>query len=145
LHILLRFEIESAFFNGDLKITDVPGIWNERFQKYFGITPKNDAEGCLQDVHWSAGLIGYFPTYTLGNLYSAQFFEQAGKDLGDLDSQFALGEFSGLLGWLRAKIHSQGQRYRAEQLVQRVTGRPLTHQPLIEYLNGKFGKLYQLR
>jgi carboxypeptidase Taq len=145
LHILLRFEIESAFFNGDLKITDVPGIWNERFQKYFGITPKNDAEGCLQDVHWSAGLIGYFPTYTLGNLYAAQFFEQAGKDLGDLDSQFALGEFSGLLGWLRAKIHSQGQRYRAEQLVQRVTGRPLTHQPLIEYLNGKFGKLYQLR
>jgi carboxypeptidase Taq len=144
LHILLRFEIESAFFNGDLKIADVPAIWNERFQKYFGITPANDAEGCLQDVHWSAGLIGYFPTYTLGNLYSAQFFEQAKEDLGDLDSQFARGDFGSLLGWLREKIHRQGQRYRAENLVKKITGKPLMHQPLIDYLKGKFGILYRL-
>jgi carboxypeptidase Taq len=142
LHILLRFEIESAFFNGNLKIADVPGAWNEKFQKYFGITPKNDAEGCLQDVHWSAGLIGYFPTYTLGNLYAAQFFARAAADLGDLDGSFARGDFRPLLGWLRENIHRHGQRYRAERLVERVTGQPLSHRPLIDYLGGKFGELY---
>ncbi|OGC89172.1 MAG: peptidase M32 [candidate division Zixibacteria bacterium RBG_16_53_22] len=142
LHILLRFEIESAFFNGDLQIGDVPGIWRERFQKYFGITPKNDAAGCLQDVHWSAGLIGYFPTYTLGNLYAAQFFAKAKSDLGNIEQSFAAGDFKGLLGWLRENIHKHGQRYRAEELVKRVTSQPLSHKPLMEYLNGKFGELY---
>jgi len=144
LHILLRFEMESAFFNGDLKIADIPGVWNEKFKKYFGIIPKDDSEGCLQDVHWSAGLIGYFPTYTLGNLYSAQFFAKAKGDLGDLDGQFVKGDFSGLLGWLRKNIHAHGMRYRPEQLVERVTGKPLLHQPLIDYLRGKYGQLYGL-
>jgi carboxypeptidase Taq len=142
LHILLRFEIESAFFNGDLKIADVPGAWNEKFQKFFGIKPKNDAEGCLQDVHWSAGLIGYFPTYTLGNLYAAQYFARAMADLGNLESDFASGNFKGLLGWLRKNIHQHGQLYRAEDLVKRVTGQPLTHKPLVDYLKFKFGGLY---
>ncbi len=142
LHILLRFEMESAFFNGDIKVEDVPAIWNEKFEKYFGIKPPDDREGCLQDVHWSAGLIGYFPTYTLGNLYAAQFFAKAGEDLGDLDSQFAKGDFSQLLGWLRENIHQHGQRYRAEDLVKKVTGKPLSHQPLMEYLNAKFSELY---
>ena len=142
LHILLRFEIESAFFNGDLKIGDVPAIWNEKFKKYFGIVPKNDAEGCLQDVHWSAGLIGYFPTYTLGNLCAAQFFAKAKVDLGNIDKDFASGDFSGLLSWLRKNIHSQGQRYRPETLIANVTGQPLSHKPLIDYLNTKFGELY---
>jgi carboxypeptidase Taq len=142
LHILLRFELESAFFNGDIGIDDVPSIWNEKFEKYFGIKPPDDKEGCLQDVHWSAGLIGYFPTYTLGNLYAAQFFAKAGEDLGDLDAQFAAGDFSQLLGWLRKNIHERGQRYRAEDLVRKVTGKPLSHQPLMEYLNAKFGQLY---
>lgn len=144
LHILLRFEMETAFFNGDLKVADVPGVWNEKFKKYFGITPANDAQGCLQDVHWSAGLIGYFPTYTLGNLYSAQFFDKARADLGNLDDSFAKGDFSGLLGWLRENIHQHGSRYRPEKLVARVTGQPLSHKPLIEYLNAKYGALYGL-
>jgi carboxypeptidase Taq len=144
LHILLRFEIESAFFNGDLKIADVPAVWNEKFKKYFGIVPTNDADGCLQDVHWAAGLIGYFPTYTLGNLYSAQFFAKAKTDLVNLDDAFGKGDFSDLLGWLRKNIHAHGQRYHAEELVERVTGKPLLHQPLIEYLNGKYGQLYGL-
>lgn len=142
LHILLRFELESAFFNGDIKVEDVPAIWNEKFEKYFGIKPPDDREGCLQDVHWSAGLIGYFPTYTLGNLYAAQFFAKAREDLGDLDSQFARGDFSQLLDWLRKNIHGHGQRYRAEDLVKKVTGKPLSHQPLMEYLNAKFSELY---
>ena len=142
LHILLRFEIESAFFNGDLKIDDVPEIWNKRFKKYFGIVPKNDAEGCLQDVHWSAGLIGYFPTYTLGNLCAAQFFAKAKADLGNLDADFAKGHFSGLFSWLRKNIHVHGQRYRPEQLIINVTEQPLSHKPLIDYLKTKFGELY---
>jgi carboxypeptidase Taq len=145
LHILLRFEIESAFFNGDLKIEDVPSTWNEKFLEYFGITPQNDAEGCLQDVHWAAGLIGYFPTYTLGNLYSAQFFAKARADINGLDTQIASGDFSALLKWLRENIHRHGQRYRAEQLVERVTGKPLSHEPLIKYLNDKFGSLYDIK
>ncbi len=142
LHILVRFEIEQAFFSGDLKPKDIPAAWNDKFKKYFGITPPDDAQGCLQDVHWSAGYIGYFPTYSLGNLYSAQFFVQAQKDLGDLDGQFAKGEFGKLKGWLNQKIHRLGQRYRAEKLAEVVTGKPLSHQPLMAYLKAKYGKLY---
>jgi carboxypeptidase Taq len=142
LHILVRFEIEQAFFSGDLKPKDIPAAWNDKFKKYFGITPSDDAQGCLQDVHWSAGYIGYFPTYSLGNLYSAQFFEQARKDLGDLDGQFAKGEFGKLKGWLNEKIHRLGQRYRAEKLAEVVTGKPLSHRPLMDYLKTKYGELY---
>ena len=94
LHILLRFELEQAMLTGELAVDDVPAAWNERMKKYLGLTPPDDASGCLQDIHWSGGAIGYFPTYTLGNLYAAQFFEQARKDLGDLDAMFARGEFA---------------------------------------------------
>ncbi len=142
MHILLRFEIESAFFNGDLALKDVPFAWNEKFEKYFGIKPPDDAQGCLQDVHWSAGLIGYFPTYTLGNLYAAQFFAKADEELGGLHAQFEKGDFKPLLEWLRKNIHQHGRRYRAGDLVQRVTGAPLSHKHLMEYMNKKFGELY---
>jgi carboxypeptidase Taq len=142
LHILLRFEIERAIFNKEIKIADIPGEWNSRFKKYFGIDVDKDANGCLQDVHWSAGLIGYFPTYALGNLYSAQFFAKALQDMPDLPQQFARGEFSGLLKWLRKNIHEQGQRYRATDLCEKVTGRPISHKPLMEYMNTKFGEIY---
>src|SRR5690606_3757889 len=116
--------------------------WNERFQRYLGITPPDDAMGCLQDVHWSAGLIGYFPTYTLGNLYAAQFFEQARADLGDLEAQFARGAFKPLKGWLGEQIYSRGLRYRPGQLVEVVTGRPLSHEPLVNYLRAKYAALF---
>jgi carboxypeptidase Taq len=142
LHILLRFEIESSFFNGDLKLADIPFTWNEKFESYFGIKPPDDAKGCLQDVHWSAGLIGYFPTYTLGNLYAAQFFAHADKELGGLHAQFEKGEFKPLFDWLRKNIHSYGRRYRAQDLVKKVTGQPLSHKPLIDYMTKKFGELY---
>jgi len=142
LHILMRFEIEQAFFSGDLLPKDVPGAWNEKFKNYFGLVPPDDAKGCLQDVHWSMGYIGYFPTYTLGNLYSAQFFNQAKKDLGDLDEQLAQGEFTNLKKWLNEKIHLYGQRYRAEKLAEVVTGKPLSHRPLMDYLKTKYGQLY---
>jgi carboxypeptidase Taq len=142
LHILLRFEMERAIFSGDLTVDDVPSAWNEKFTKYFGITPANDKDGCLQDVHWSAGLIGYFPTYSLGNLYAAQFFAKAREDLGDLDAMFARGEFAPLAEWLRKNIHRQGRRYRAGELVERVTGKPLGSDALMSYMNAKFGALY---
>jgi len=142
LHILLRFEIEHAIFNKEVKTEDIPALWNDKFQKYFGIKPPDDARGCLQDVHWGAGLIGYFPTYTLGNLYSAQFYAKATEDLGNLDEQFTRGKFDSLLVWLREKIHRHGQRYRAEELVKEVTGKPLSHSYLIEYLKEKYSPLY---
>lgn len=142
LHILLRFELERALLSGDLKPADVAGEWNSRFKKYFGIEVDTDANGCLQDVHWSAGLVGYFPTYTLGNLYSAQFFAQATKEMPDLMKQFELGNYLGLREWLREKIHKHGRRYRADKLVQKVTGQPLSYKPLVEYMNKKYSEIY---
>ena len=137
LHILIRFEIEHAMLQGDLAVADIPGAWNEAYRQTLGITPKTDAEGCLQDIHWSAGLIGYFPTYTLGNLYAAQFHDQADQELGGLAPLFAKGDFTPLLDWLRMKIHSQGQRYHSTDLVRNITGQSPTHKPLVEALKAK--------
>ncbi|HTQ37580.1 MAG TPA: carboxypeptidase M32 [Pirellulales bacterium] len=142
LHILIRFELEQALVADDLKFADLPGAWNEKYRHYLGIAPANDAQGVLQDIHWSAGLIGYFPTYSLGNLYAAQFFQQADRDLGGLSQQFEKGEFELLRNWLRQHIHRPGQCYTADELVLRVTGKPLSHAPLMQYLKGKFGPLY---
>lgn len=142
LHIMLRFELEQPLISGDLKPADLPAVWNETFQRYFGLTPPDAAKGCLQDIHWSAGLIGYFPTYSLGNMYAAQFYEAAQRDLGFLPAQFAHGEFQPLLDWLRKNIHARGKQLRASELVQQVTGTPLSHQALIAHLHHKFGELY---
>ena len=142
MHIILRFEMEQALIKGDLKPIDVPGAWNEKFRKMLDLTPPSDAQGCLQDIHWSMGGLGYFPTYTLGNLYAAQFMQQARKDLGDLDDEFRRGHFERLKGWLNDKLHRQGQRYRANELCRRVTGQLLGHQALIAYLRKKYEPLY---
>lgn len=142
LHILLRFELEKAMLSGDLKAADLPGAWNGKMKEYLGVAVPDDARGCLQDIHWSGGALGYFPTYTLGNLYAAQFFEQAGKDLGDLEGQFARGEFEPLLGWLREKIHRHGKRFGAGELVREVTGAGLSARPLLEHLRKRAGEVY---
>jgi carboxypeptidase Taq len=142
LHVLIRFELERALLDGDLQVKDLPGAWNEAYQRTLGIAPRDDAEGCLQDIHWSAGLIGYFPTYTLGNLYAAQFFARACEDVGDLPGRFSRGDFSGFLDWLRTHIHAHGQRYRAAELAKRVTGSAPSHRPLIAALRAKYGELY---
>ncbi len=144
LHILIRFELELALLTGDLSTRDLPGAWTEKYRKYLDVTPPNDTDGVLQDIHWSAGLIGYFPTYSLGNLYASQFFARANADLGGLADQFARGEFQPLLDWLRKNIHQPGQRYTAIELVKRVTGKPLSHAPLIEHLKTKLSPLYGL-
>jgi carboxypeptidase Taq len=144
LHVLLRFELEEAMLKGELSAADLPAAWNEKMRQYLGLIPPDDARGCLQDIHWSGGAIGYFPTYTLGNLYAAQFFEQARKDLGDLDAQFARGEFAPLLAWLRQNIHRHGKRYRPRELVNRITGADLSAEPLLRHLKKK-AELYGVR
>ena len=144
LHILVRFELEQALVNDELKVPDLPAAWNEKYRHYLGIEPPSDADGVLQDIHWSAGLIGYFPTYSLGNLYSAQFFAAANQELGDLQAQFGRGEFQPLRDWLRRNIHEAGQCYTPSELVQRVTGRSLAHDDLMKHLRSKFRPLYEL-
>jgi len=144
LHIFLRMEIEIALLGGDLEIADLPAAWNDTFERYLGFRPPSDADGCLQDVHWGAGLIGYFPTYALGNVYSAQLFDAAQRDLGELEAQFSRGEFAPLRDWLHVKIHSQGRRYTAADLVERATGQTVSHEPLIRHLETKYSAIYGL-
>lgn len=142
LHIMLRFDLERDLISGKLKPNDVPEAWNSRFTSDFGITPANDTEGCLQDIHWSAGLLGYFPTYALGNMYASQFYAAAEAELGDLQQMFAKGEFMPLLDWLREHIHYHGQRFTASRLVEVVTGMSLSNKPLMQQLNARFRPLY---
>lgn len=144
LHILLRFELEQSLIAGSLTPADVPAAWNETFTRYFGLTPPDDAQGCLQDIHWSCGLVGYFPTYCLGNMYAAQFFVAAERDLGNLSAQFARGEFAALKHWLNDRIHRRGKQYRARELVQVVTGQPLSHTALVQHLRNKYTEIYGL-
>jgi carboxypeptidase Taq len=142
LHIIIRFELERAVLSGQLPVADLPRAWRDQYRETLGIEPPNDADGVLQDIHWSAGLIGYFPTYTLGNLYAAQFFQQAEADLGGIDPMLALGDFAPLLRWLRRHIHARGRCYSATQLVSTITGRPLSAEPLLELLRDKYQPLY---
>lgn len=144
LHIMLRFDLERDLINGNLQPNDLPSAWNERFTSDFGMTPSTHAEGCLQDIHWSAGLIGYFPTYALGNMYAAQLFEHAHETLPDLNQQIKEGSFSGLLNLLRQNVHQHGQRFPAPRLVQVITGNPLSDGPLVQQLNQRFRPLYDI-
>ncbi|MGD9127749.1 MAG: carboxypeptidase M32 [Planctomycetia bacterium] len=144
LHILVRFELEIDLMEGRLGVDDLPEAWNQKYQDYLGITPPDAASGVLQDVHWSGAMIGYFSTYTLGNLYAAQLFEQAEKEIGPLADHFAQGQFGPLKTWLNEKVHSQGQRYWAAELSERITGRPLSHEPFIRYLREKLSPLYRI-
>ena len=138
LHIIIRSELEQAMLTGDLPVADLPGAWNDAYHRYLGVTPKNDADGCLQDGHWSEGMIGYFPTYTLGNLYAAQLFAKAEADIGPLDARFGAGDFSGLLEWLRERVHRQGCRWPARDLVARATGTVPTPGPLLRSLETRY-------
>ncbi len=144
LHIMLRFELERAIVKGDLKVKDIPGEWNRRVKDYLGIAVPDDKRGCLQDVHWSFAAIGYFPTYALGNLYAAQFWEKINADIRDLSARVSRGEFAPLLAWLRENIHIHGKRYRAADLCRRVTGKPLSADPFMRYIEAKIKPIYGL-
>jgi carboxypeptidase Taq len=144
LHVMLRFALERALIAGTLAVDDLPQAWNERMRRDLDVTVTDDAEGCLQDIHWSMGLFGYFPTYTLGNLYAAQFFDAAQTELGDLQADFREGRFMPLREWLRERIHVHGRRYRAAELCTLVTHRPLSSDPLLAHLERKLLPLYGL-
>lgn len=137
LHIAIRFDLERSLIHGKLEPCDLPDAWNEAYRQYLGIAPTNHGEGVLQDVHWSAGLFGYFPTYTLGNLYAAQLLNAASRDIGKLDTLFQQGEFQPLLEWLRQHIHRHGKRFLPGELVRRITGQPISAEPFLAYLRSK--------
>ena len=138
LHIVLRYELELALLSGDLKVRDLPGAWNEAMQRLLGVVPEDDVEGVLQDIHWAWGELGYFPTYALGNLYSASLFAAAKRALPNLEREIGRGELLPLREWLRREVHQKGFRYSAEDLVRGVTGQGLTDTDFIAYLDGKF-------
>ena len=144
VHVMIRFELERALVSGDLRAADLPGAWSEAYDRYLGVVPSNDAEGCLQDGHWADGLIGYFPTYTLGDVFAAQLFARAAEELGDLEDAFACGEFGGLVRWLGERIYRQGGRHPSARLIEVVTGSPPDHRPLVQALRTRYGALYRL-
>jgi carboxypeptidase Taq len=144
LHIILRFELEQELIDGRLAVADLPEAWNARFKEYLGIEVTDDAHGVLQDVHWSAGLIGYFPTYAIGNILAGQLWERAAADLADLDVLISRGELSALREWLREHVHRHGAKFQLPELLERVTGDPISVTPFISYLKRKLGDVYGL-
>ena len=142
LHIMLRFELEQAMVEGRVSVADLPDLWNAKMEEYLGLRPETNTEGVLQDIHWSLGAIGYFPTYSLGNLISAQLFDQAQQDLPGLESQIVAGAFADLLGWLRTNIHQYGRKLQALEILERVTGEGLQAGPWLHYIRQKYGAIY---
>lgn len=144
LHIIIRYEIEKALINDEIKVEDLPRIWNEKYKEYLGVEPKNDSEGVLQDVHWAGGSFGYFPSYALGNLYGAQFYSKLLKDIPDVMEKIEAGDFESVKGWLNENIHRHGSVYKPSELIKRVTGEELSAKYFIEYLNKKYSEIYNL-
>jgi carboxypeptidase Taq len=144
LHIMLRFEMELELLGGSLSVADAPAVWHEKFQEYLGITPPNDTLGVLQDIHWSGGMLGYFPTYALGTILSSQLYEAALSAHPDIPQDTARGSFDTLRGWLTENIYQHGRKYLPNELIERATGRPLETGPYIRYLRTKFGDIYRL-
>lgn len=142
LHIILRFEIERDLMTGALSVAEIPEVWNEKSKAYLGITPPSDAEGCLQDVHWSFGGIGYFPSYTLGKLYSAMLWGALQKQLPNASALISHGEFAPILDWLRTNIHAYGRTEKPTQIIQRVCQSPLTETDFLRYVNAKASSVY---
>lgn len=143
-HVMIRYEIEKALIAGDLDTRELKTVWNESYKKYLGLTVPDDKQGVLQDVHWSHGMLGYFPTYSLGSFYAAQFFDQAGKDIPGLSRQIPEGDYEKLLTWLRDKIHRHGRKYRSETLCQNITGKGLDITSFIQYAEDKFTRVYDI-
>lgn len=144
LHIILRFEIEKDLIEGTIEVEDLPKIWNSKMKEYLGIDVPNDASGVLQDVHWSGGSIGYFPTYALGNLYSAQIFNSAKRDILNLEKEIAAGKFEHFREWLRGNIHIHGKAYSANGLMKEITGEELNSKYFIDYITNKYTNIYEL-
>lgn len=144
IHIIIRYEIEKALINDEIKVEELPQIWNEKYKEYLGIEPKNDAEGILQDMHWSGGSFGYFPSYALGNLYGAQFSNKMDKDIPNLPENIEKGNLDIVHKWLKENIHKYGSIYKPSELIKMVTGEELNGKYFIEYLNKKYSEIYEV-
>ena len=144
LHIMIRYEIEKMIFNEGLQVADIPATWNKMMMDWFGIEVPDDSMGCLQDIHWSMGAFGYFPTYTLGNLYAAQLLDKMSDDLGDIDQIIGSGNWSSMLDWLRVNIHQQGSVMTPAELIESATGKAPSPEPFLDYVERKYSKLYNL-
>lgn len=143
-HIMIRYELEKQLIEGQIKTADIPACWNELYKKYLGVDVPDDRQGCLQDVHWSHGSFGYFPSYSLGSFYASQFYSSAKDKLGDLDTQIRAGQFQPLLGWLQKNVHQEGRLYTSEELCLKISGLTLNTQFFLQYLLDKFTGIYQL-
>ena len=144
LHVIVRFELEAAILTGQLRVKDLPEAWNEKYREYLGVVPDNDANGCLQDVHWSMGSIGYFPTYSMGNLLSYQIWGKLQSDIPDVDHQISEGKFEGVLCWLKENIYSKGSLYTPSELILQVTGKPIGSKDYLDGLTAKYRDLYSM-
>jgi carboxypeptidase Taq len=144
LHIILRFEIERDLIAGLLEVRDVPRVWNEKMNQYLGVVPLNDAEGCLQDVHWSFGGIGYFPSYTLGKLYAAMEWNTMKQQIPNVSELIRNGKFGEILQWLRTNIHEAGRSETPSEIIRRVCGRPLTETDFLAYVSEKAHDVYRI-
>jgi carboxypeptidase Taq len=144
LHVYLRFELEQALLGRQLLVEDLPAAWNDKMKSYLGVIPPDDRLGCLQDIHWSMVGFGYFPTYALGNLYAAQFYDAAAAQIPNFNDELALGEISSLLAWLNENIHQHGRKFTPAEIVYRATGKPLDHKAFVRYATKKFSELYAL-
>jgi carboxypeptidase Taq len=144
MHIVLRFEIERELIEGDLSVEEIPETWNEKMEEYLGIRPETDAEGCLQDIHWSHGSFGYFPTYSLGSVLAAQLYANAESEIDDLDGDIRSGEFGKLHEWLTENVHRHGARYTTPELIEEATDEEFTADYFLDYVEEKYGELYEL-
>jgi carboxypeptidase Taq len=144
LHVIVRFEIEKELISGSLQVSDLPEAWNAKMKEYLGVAPPNDTQGCLQDVHWSLGDFGYFPTYALGNLFAAHFFTAFAKKYPDWEKRVAAGDLKFIREWLKEHIHRCGRLYNAEELAKKITGKHLSETAYCSYLKKKYGEIYKL-
>jgi carboxypeptidase Taq len=143
MHIILRYEIGRAFVEGEVDIDEIPGLWNEKMAEYLGVTPDTDANGCLQDIHWTSGFAA-FQGYTIGSVLAAQLDAAMRREIDDVDEKIRDGEFQPMLEWMEENVHGHGQRYRADELIEEATGEPLTAEYFVEYAREKFTDLYGL-
>jgi carboxypeptidase Taq len=142
LHVMIRFQIEKDLIAEKIQVSELPQVWNQMYWEHMGVRVKNDAEGVMQDTHWPSGFYGYFPSYTLGNIYSGQLLEKLSQDLGNWRSQLAEGNVNGMKQWLIDNVHSRGNLYDPADLIEKITGRKLDAEPYLEYLREKYGRLY---
>jgi carboxypeptidase Taq len=144
VHIIVRFEIEEALINGRMKVEDIPAVWNAKMKEYLGVEPSHDAEGCLQDIHWSFGGFGYFPSYTLGKLYAAMLRKALLRDVPGVTDTIRRGEFGTILQWLRDNIHTYGKTYTPNELIMKISGEALSERDFLEYVKAKTQRVYDV-